>query len=123
MENNTFTYQYSARQNEEAENIRSKYLPRKISNMELLRKLDIKARTAGRLQGLIIGIIGTLVFGVGMCFGLDVFKSTEWVTILLCTAGILIMIPAYPIYKHISKKTKAELTPEILRLSEKIMRS
>jgi len=33
------------------------------------------------------------------------------------------MLPAYPIYLHISRKTKAELTPEILQLSEEIMKS
>ena len=32
-------------------------------------------------------------------------------------------IPAYPIYRRITRKTKAELTPEILRLSEEIMKS
>ena len=37
--------------------------------------------------------------------------------------GSLIMIPAYPIYRKIAQKTKAELTPEILRLSEEIMSS
>ena len=35
----------------------------------------------------------------------------------------IIMIPAYPIYRRIARKTKTELTPEILRLSEEIIKS
>jgi len=31
------------------------------------------------------------------------------------------MIPAFPIFKYISKKKKASLTPEILRLSDEII--
>ena len=37
--------------------------------------------------------------------------------------GTVIMIPAYPIYRRIARKTKEELIPEILRLSEEIMKS
>lgn len=123
MENNTFTYQYSAQRNKEVENIRNKYLPREVSKMEQLKKLDFKVQTAGQLQSLIIGIVGALVFGIGMCFGLDVFGGADWLTLLFCIVGAIIMIPAYPMYRHIARKTKAEFTPEILRLSDEIMKS
>ena len=75
------------------------------------------------LQGLIIGIIGCLVFGVGMCFGLDVFDGADWLAVLFCGVGAATMIPAYPVYRYVARKTKEELTPEILRLSEEIMNS
>ena len=123
MENNIFTYRYSAVQNQEVENIRKKYLPRVENKMETLKKLDYKVQSAGQLQALTLGIIGVLVFGVGMCFGLDVFAGATWITVLLMVLGAVIMIPAYPIYRRIARKTKAELTPEILRLSEEIMKS
>ena len=42
---------------------------------------------------------------------------------LFMIIGTVIMISAYPIYRRIAHKTKAELTPEILRLSEEIMKS
>ena len=62
------------------------------------------------------------MFGIGMCFFLDVFAGVAWLTALFMIIGTLLMIPAYPIYRRIARKTKAELTPEILRLSEKIMK-
>ena len=78
MNEQTFTYQYSAKQNKEVEHIRNKYLPKKASKLEMLKKLDRKARTAGQWQALTLGIVGCLVFGVGMCFGLAVFGPITW---------------------------------------------
>ena len=124
MENsNVFSYQYSAKQNREVEHIRRKYLPKEENKMETLRKLDARVQMAGTIPSLCIGIVGALVFGLGMCFFLDVFAGAAWLTALLMVLGAVIMIPAYPIYRRIARKTKAELTPEILRLSEEIMKS
>lgn len=51
------------------------------------------------------------------------FAGAAWLTALLMVLGVLLMIPAYPIYRYVSRKAKARLTPEILRLSEGIMHS
>ena len=124
MENsNVFSYQYSAKQNREVEHIRRKYLPKEENKMETRRKLDARVQMAGMIQSLCIGVVGALVFGLGMCFFLDVFVGEVWLTALLMVLGANIMIPAYPIHRRIARKTKAELTPEILRLSEEIMKS
>ena len=123
MENNTFTYQYSATINKEVESIRNKYIPKEESKVERLKKLDLRVQSAGVVQGLCLGIVGALVFGVGMCFFLNVFAGAVWSAPLFMIIGTLLMIPAYPICKRIAKKTKAKLTPEILRLSEEIMNS
>ena len=123
MENKPFTYNYSAVRNKEVESIRRKYLPEEESKLETLKRLDYKVQSAGMIESLCFGIIGALVFGVGMCFFLEVFAGATWITVLFMIIGTLLMIPAYPIYKKIARKTKAELTPEILRLSEEIMNS
>lgn len=124
MENKQgFTYQYSAGPSKEVEHIRKKYLPKEESKLDTLRKLDNRVQTAGMVQGLTVGIIGSLVFGIGMCFGLDVFSGAGWLSVLFCAIGAAIMLPAYPIYKIISKKTKEKLTPEIIRLADELIRS
>ena len=121
MENgNMFTYTYSASQNGEVERIRGKYLPKEENKLERLRKLDFKVQSAGKLPSLTIGVIGCLVFGIGMCFGLDVFAGSDILTLIFCSIGVAIMLPAYPIYKRISRKAKEKLVPEILRLSDEI---
>ena len=123
MENNTFSYNYSAARNKEVESIRNKYIPREESKLVRLKKLDLRVQMAGTIESLCFGIVGALVFGLGMCFFLDVFAGAAWLTALLMVLGAVIMIPAYPIYRRIARKAKAELTPEILRLSEEIMKS
>ena len=123
MEKNTFSYNYSAARNKEVESIRRKYMPREESKLETLKRLDLRVQMAGTIESLCFGIVGALVFGIGMCLFLDVFAGAAWLSALFMIIGSLIMIPAYPIYRRIARKTKAELTPEILRLSEEIMKS
>ena len=123
MENTTFNYTYSAARNKEVESIRRKYMPHEESKLERLKKLDLRVQMAGTIESLCFGIVGALVFGIGMCFFLDVFTGAAWLTALLMVLGTIIMIQAYPIYRRLARKTKTELTPEILRLSEEIMKS
>ena len=123
MSNHTFTYQYSAKQNKEIETIRKKYLPREENKLETLKKLDARVQNAGILEGLCIGVIGVLVFGIGMCIGLDAILGNPLLAVLLGILGAGIMLPAYPIYRRISAKTRASLAPEILRLSDEIIKN
>ena len=123
MENNTFSYNYSAAKNKEVENIRKKYLPREESKLEILKSLDRRVQSAGIIESLCFGIVGVLLFGIGMCFGLDVLAGEDWLTLVFCLIGTAVMIPAYPIYRRISSKTRQKLAPEILRLSEEIIKS
>ena len=123
MENNTFSYNYSAARNKEVESIRKKYIPHEESKLERLKKLDLRVQMAGTIESLCFGIVGALIFGIGMCFFLDVFAGAAWLSALFMIIGTVIMIPAYPRYRRIARKTKAELTPVILRLSEEIMSS
>lgn len=119
--NNTFTYQYSAKQSREVEKIREKYLPREESKLERLKKLDGRVQSAGMVPSLCIGVIGVLLFGIGMCFGLGVFGGAAFLKYLFGIVGIAVMLPAYPVYKYVARKTKEQLTPEILQLSEELM--
>ena len=98
-------------------------MPHEEDKLEKLKRLDLRVQTAGMVESLSFGIIGALVFGVGMCFFLNVFSGADWLAVLFMLLGMIAMIPAYPIYKRISIKTRAELTPEILRLSEEIIGS
>lgn len=123
MENNTFHYNYSAARNREIESIRQKYIPCEESKLEKLKKLDLRVQSAGMIESLCLGVIGALVFGIGMCFFLDVFAGAAWLSALFMIIGAFIMIPAYPIYRRIARKTKTALTPEILRLSEEMIKS
>ena len=64
----TFTFTYSASQQEEVKRIREKYAPatKEEDKMERLRRLDRTATKPGTMAALIVGIISTLIMGVGM---------------------------------------------------------
>lgn len=122
MENNSksFEYTYSAKEQEEIEKIRKKYLPREEDKMELLRKLDKDVTKPGTIWSLVIGIMGCLLFGVGMCCTLVWVDSLFGVGIVVGVIGIVIMGVAYPIYIRITKKQQEKLAPQILALAEEL---
>lgn len=66
-QNQTFHYTYSARQQEEIQNIRKRYLPKEEDKMEQLRRLDQGTTKKGRILSITLGVIGCLLLGVGMC--------------------------------------------------------
>ena len=92
MENQTFTYSYSATQTREVEEIRKRYVPEEQDKMERLRRLDEKVQNAGMVESLCVGIIGLLIFGVAMCFGLGVFGTAWWPAIPIGIVGIAVII-------------------------------
>lgn len=122
MENKkeTFEYTYSARQQEEIEEIRKKYLPQEESKMEQLRRLDQSVTKKGTMISIIIGIVGTLILGVGMCCTL--VWADQWFIpgIIVGLIGIAIVAAAYPSYTHITKKEREKLAPQILKLIEEL---
>lgn len=121
MEKETFKYRYSSERNREIEAIRSKYLPKVESKIDVLKRLDARVRDAGQLEGLTVGVVGALVFGIGMCIGLGAIAAAPILAALFGTLGAAIMVCAYPIYRSISRRIRNELTPEILRLSDEIL--
>ena len=121
MENNSFTYNYSAQRCKEIESIRQRYLLREENKLETLKRLDRAVQSAGMIESLCLGVIGSLIFGIGMCFFLNVFSGGGLLAALFMLLGVLVMLPAYPLYKRIKRRTREKLTPKILSLSDEII--
>ena len=116
----SFTYNYSAERQSEIDAIRKKYLPREEqeNKMEQLRKLDASVGTRALIASMALGILSALVFGVGMCCFL---VWSLWVLgALLCVIGVVGMLVAPWLYRRLVEKRKAEIAPEILRLTEEL---
>ena len=130
MEKNqeTFTYTYSAHQQEEVENIRKKYLPAEENKMEQLRKLHNSATQKAQAWAIVLGVVGTLVMGSGMSLVMTDIGELLGLSETLIPGiiiGLIGMIPvgfAYPIYTRILKKERRRIAPEILRLSDELMK-
>lgn len=127
MENKTFEYTYSARQQQEVEEIRRKYLPREEDKMEQLRRLHGIPTRKAQIVALTVGIIGTLLLGTGMSLlmtelGAALGTFAMMIGILIGLLGIALAAFAYPLFRRTLKKERAKIAPDILRLTDELMR-
>lgn len=117
-----FSYTYSAKEQQELKKIREKYLPKEENKMEQLRSLDSKATGKATMLAIIIGVIGALLLGVGMCCTM-VWQGRWFVPgILVGIIGIVIVAIAYPVYNKTLKTEREKIAPEILRLTEELLK-
>lgn len=118
----TFQYTYSAKQQEEIKRIRNKYLPQKENKMEQLRRLDAQVNRKATMYSIIVGVIGALILGLGMSCCL-VWGGVVFVLgIFIGVAGMALLSLAYPIYNKTMKKEREKIAPEILRLTEELIK-
>lgn len=128
MENNqSFEYTYSAEQQKEVEAIRKKYLPKEEDKMEQLRRLHYSATQKAQVASITVGIVGTLVLGIGMSLCMTelgaVLGHYAWVLgIVSGLIGLILVALAYPLYNRVLKKERERIAPEILRLSEELLK-
>lgn len=131
MENNQndekFQYTYSAKEQEELRRIRDKYIPKEESKMEQLRRLDASAGKIATMYSVTVGVIGALVLGIGMSlamsdFGAVLGGASTAVGIIVGCIGLAITGIAYPIYFRVLKRERGKIAPEILRLTEELMK-
>ena len=116
----TFEYRYSVKQQEEIEAIRRKYLPKEEDKMEQLRQMDKRVSRKGTIISIIIGVIGCLLLGIGMCCTME--WAGRWFVpgIIIGVIGIVMIALAYPLYERITKKERKKIAPQILKLADEL---
>lgn len=119
---NTFEYTYSSKRQEEVEKIKSKYIDKEEDKMETLRRLDKSVERPGTITSIVIGVIGTLIMGGGMSLVMVGPEAFFVLGIVIGIAGIAILATAYPVYKVITKKQREKIGPQILALSEELLK-
>ena len=128
MENKEeFSFTYSADQQKEVEAIRKKYLPREADKMEQLRRLHAIPTQKAQASSLAVGVVGTLIMGTGMSLamteiGAALGSLAMVLGILVGVVGMVLMALAYPLYNRVLKKQREKIAPEILRLSDELLR-
>jgi len=127
MENNSFEYTYSPQRQQEVEEIRKAYLPREEDKMEQLRRLHAVPARKAQAVSLTMGVIGALIMGTGMSFCLTDLGSAlgRFAMVLGIVVGLVGMVMAalaYPIYSRTLKKEREKIAPDILRLTEELLR-
>lgn len=137
MENNNngqngFSYTYSAKEQAELKKIREKYTPSTETEdkMARLRKLDASVTKTALTVSLIFGIVGTLILGLGMSLimtnlskVLGPYQDMSMVIgIVIGIVGGILASLAYPIYNAIVKAKRKKVSPEIIRLTDELMK-
>ncbi|MBO5148066.1 MAG: hypothetical protein J6C24_05325 [Clostridia bacterium] len=131
MENKeSFNYTYSAKEQEEIKAIRKKYVtPEETEDkMAQLRRLDAGVYSKATTVSLIVGVIGALIMGIGMSLILTDIGAmlgtalSIIIGVILGIVGIILVCLAYPIYNHTLTKEREKIAPEIIRLTDELMK-
>ncbi len=118
------TYSYSTQENKEIQKIRDKYIGQseRDTKLERLRSLDASVHSKATALSVAVGIIGALILGAGMSC-IMVWSDKMFVTgIILGVIGIIITVIAYPVYKIKSEKMRQKIAPEILKITDELMK-
>lgn len=127
MENNSFEYTYSAQRQQEVEEIRKAYLPKEEDKLEQLRKLHALPARKATAASIALGVMGALILGTGMSLcmtelGAALGNLSMVIGILVGVAGIVPVALAYPFFKRTLKKEREKIAPEILKLSDELLK-
>ena len=130
QEKETFNYTYSAKEQMEIQNIRKKYVTPEEDKMERLRRLDAGVTKKATTAALVPGIIGALLLGFGMSLVMSDLSRTlgfnqdmaMFLGIIVGMIGIALVCSAYPLYNQVTRKERAKIAPEILQITEELMK-
>ena len=127
MENNAFEYTYSAQRQQEVEEIRKAYLPKEEDKMAELRRLHAIPTQKAQAASLAVGIVGALILGTGMSLCMTelgaAFGNLAMVLgIAVGLVGLMMAAVAYPLYSRILTKERERIAPEILSLTDELLK-
>ncbi|MFQ9798621.1 MAG: hypothetical protein ACLR23_06395 [Clostridia bacterium] len=116
-----FSYTYSAKEQEEINRIRKKYMAEE-NKMEQLRRLDAGVTEKATAVSIIVGIAGALIMGIGMCCAM-VWQGIWFIPGIViglcrhsgCGDGISDL-------SENSQKEREKIAPEIIRLTDELMK-
>lgn len=124
MENqndNKFSYTYSATEQEELHRIRKKYVATE-DKLEQLRRLDAGVTEKATGIAILVGLLGALIMGVGLCCT-TVWKGLWFVPgIIIGLIGMAVLALAFPVYQKVLKKERKKIAPEVIRLTDELMK-
>ena len=127
-----FSYTYSAKEQAELKKLREKYTPptQEEDKLTRLRRLDAGVTSSAQAVALVFGVLGTLILGFGMSLCMTELSAilgahedlAMTVGIIIGLIGGVIAALAYPIYNAIIKAKRRKIAPEIIRLTDELLK-
>jgi len=124
---NTFNYNYSAAAAEEAQAIKSKYMPKETGKLDELKALDKKVRKPADVFSYVFGAISAIIMGCGMSLVMTDIGAIVGVSepmlpgIVIGVVGIVLAIINYPMHKAILGARRKKYADKIIELSDELM--
>ena len=108
--------------------IRSEYTEKECTQLDELKALDAKVKRPANIFAYVFGSISAIIMGGGMSLVMtDIGASIGLVTsfipgIIIGSIGLVGVCLAYPVYQFVTKRERERIAPEILRLSEELLK-
>ena len=108
--------------------IRTQYTEKQHTELDELKALDAKVKKPATVFGYTYGSVGAIVMGAGMSLVMTDVGAIIGLTativpgIAVGVVGLGMVLTTYPIHKRILNGRKKKFAPQIMELSEKLMR-
>ena len=108
--------------------IRTQYTEKQHTELDALKALDAKVKKPAAVFAYTYGSVSAIVMGAGMSLVMTDIGATIGLAsamvpgIAIGVVGMGMVLSTYSIYKGILNSRKKKYAPEILKLSEKIMK-
>lgn len=112
-----------------AQKIRTQYMEKQTSELDVLRSLDLKVRRPANIFSYVFGSISAIIMGSGMSLVMTDIGATLGIAnplvtgIVIGVAGMILAIANYPMHKGILNSRKKKYAPQIIEMSDKIMKN
>ena len=113
-----------------AQKIRAQYMERTSTELDTLRELDSKVKRPANVFAYTFGSISAIIMGTGMSLCMTELAEILGISgnvamvigIIVGIVGGILASLAYPIYNAIVKAKRKKLAPEIIRLTDELMK-
>ena len=108
--------------------IRTQYTEKQHTELDELKALDAKVKKPANVFAYTYGSVGAVVMGAGMSLvmteiGAIIGLASAMIPgIVIGVVGMGMALSTYPIYKKILSNRKKKYAPEILKLSDQILK-
>ena len=108
--------------------IRTQYTEKEHTGLDELKELDRKVKRPANVFAYIFGTISAIVMGSGMSLVMTDIGAVLGTVLAMVIGigigviGIVLVCLAYPIYNRTLKKEREKIAPEILRLTDELMK-
>ena len=109
--------------------IRTQYTEKENTQLDALKKLDIKVKKPANIFAYVFGSIAAIIMGSGMSLVMTDIGETIGIAdamipgIVIGIIGMLMAIINYPVYKKLLASRRKKYAKEIIALSDDIMKN